>query len=63
MKTATKLKKHDAEILKTSNLSNKIISSSAQSRETIPLTTWLFCNKTFFAQDLQYSLQEWKSDK
>ena len=26
------------EILKTSNLSNKIISSSAQSRETIPLS-------------------------
>ena len=32
------LKKCDAEILKTSDLSNKIISSSAQSRETIPLT-------------------------
>ena len=32
-----KKKKLDAEILKTSDLSNKIISSSAKSRETIPL--------------------------
>ena len=37
MKTAKKKKKCETEILKTSNLSNKIISSSAQSRETIPL--------------------------
>ena len=38
MKTATKFKKkHDAEIIKTSNLSLKIICRPPQSCETIPL--------------------------
>ena len=35
-------KKRDAEILKTSNLPNKIISSPPQSRETIPLKVLFF---------------------
>ena len=39
MKTPKKKKKkRDAEILKTSNLPNKIISSPPQSRKTIPLS-------------------------
>ena len=41
MKTAMKKKKCVAEILKTTNLSNKIICRPPQSRETIPLKTSL----------------------
>ena len=38
MKTPTNIKKVDIEVLKISNLSNKIVCRPPQSRETIPLT-------------------------
>ena len=40
MKTATKLKKHDAEIIQASDLCKKIICRPRQSRETIPLNSF-----------------------